>query len=333
MRPRLTSLGLTVLIVAMAAASAVAQTAREPSAPTGADAIARSVTEQQILEQFGRAQGDVGIPDRKAAVLEQPQGRRYQNYHERALPWIGGVLILGMIVALAAFYLRVGPINDTPQSGIKIKRFAFIERFTHWMTAASFIVLAITGLNYVFGKWVLFPIIGPDAFSTWSVWGKVAHNAFAWPFLLGILMMILLWVRDNIPDRYDWEWLRQFGGFLSHRHPPAGRFNAGQKMVFWSVAIGGLLLVLSGLVLLFPFWLLDINGMQLTQYVHGTLGMIMIAIILAHIYIGTIGMKNAIDAMETGKVDLAWAKAHHPLWVEAELAHSPEGSQVGAAAE
>jgi formate dehydrogenase subunit gamma len=159
------------------------------------------------------------------------------------------------------------------------------------------------------------------------------HNAFAWPFILGLLFIVVMWIRDNLPDRYDLEWLKEFGGFVSGRHPPARRFNAGQKLIFWSVALGGSLMVLSGLLLLFPFWLLDINGMQLAQYVHGTLGMIMTAIIIAHIYIGTVGMAGASDAMVTGEIDLAWAEAHHRAWVEEERARTLAGPQAGVPAE
>jgi formate dehydrogenase subunit gamma len=156
----------------------------------------------------------------------------------------------------------------------------------------------------------------------------------AWPFMLGLLFMIVIWIRDNIPDRYDWRWLREFGGFLSGTHPPARRFNAGQKLIFWSVALFGLALSASGIIMLFPFWTLDINGMQWAQYVHAIAGAILIAIIIAHIYIGTIGMQGAFSAMESGEVDLTWARAHHSVWVEEEQARGRvPGRSVGAPAE
>src|SRR3546814_873031 len=104
------------------------------------------------------------------------------------------------------------------------------------MTATSFIVLAITGLNYFFGKRLLMPLLGPDAFATWSQWAKYAHNFLSWPFMLGVLIMLVIWLRDNLPDRYDAAWIRAGGGFVGDRPPPnAGRFNAGQKLIFWSV--------------------------------------------------------------------------------------------------
>jgi formate dehydrogenase subunit gamma len=128
--------------------------------------------------------------------------------------------------------------------------------------------------------------------------------------------------------RTDLRWLREFGGFVSGGHPPARRFNAGQKVVFWSVAIGGVLLSVSGILMLFPFSALDINGMQVAQYVHALTGVVLIAIILAHIYIGSLGMEGAYDAMGSGEVDLGWAKTHHSLWVEEEGAKTAKGPQL-----
>ncbi len=140
--------------------------------------------------------------------------------------------------------------------------------------------------------------------------------------------MLVVWIRDNIPDRTDIRWIREGGGFIGDNHPPARRFNAGQKLVFWSVIGGGLLLSASGLVMLFPFSAADINGMQWAQYVHAGVGVLLIAAMLAHIYIGSLGMEGAYDAMGSGEVDLAWAKAHHKLWVEEEQAKTASGRQL-----
>ena len=292
--------------------------------PSGQNPTADAPTEQQLLKalQGGRISGRITILDSKAAVLEQPQGREYQKYHEAWLPWIGGIAIIGMVLALAAFYFTRGRITleDSPQSGQKILRFSFLERLNHWMTATAFILLAITGLNYIFGKRLIFPLIGPDAFAVWSQSAKYVHDFMAWAFMFGLLFMIVVWIKGNLPDRTDIRWLREFGGFVGKRHPPAGRFNTGQKMIFWSVVIGGLALSVTGVMMLFPFSTLDIKGMQTAQYIHATAGVLLIAVIIAHIYIGTLGMEGAYKAMSSGKVDLAWAKAHHSLWVAEEQA-------------
>jgi formate dehydrogenase subunit gamma len=303
---------------------------------TGSDPTAQSVNERQLLQELRKIEGRVSIPDGKASLLEQPQGRDYRQFHEGALPWIAAIAILGALVLLALFYFSKGRIQmeKGPETGVKIKRFNVVERLNHWMTATAFIVLAITGVNYFFGKRLLMPLIGPDAFATWSYWAKYAHNFIAWPFMVGIVLMLLVWIKDNIPDRYDAAWLRAGGGFLSGAHPPASRFNAGQKLIFWSVVIGGIALSVSGIVMLFPFSFADINGMQWAQYVHATTGVIMVAIILAHIYIGSLGMEGAYSAMGSGEVDLGWARAHHSAWVEKQEAKAglPPASRGGVSA-
>lgn len=316
--PVLPALAAMMLAIGLLGAPANAQ------GQSGNNPTAQAVKEQQLLQELNRIQGRITIPDSKASVLEQPQGRGYQSFHEGALPWIGGIAVLGMLVILAVFFLYRGRIRTAaPESGVKIVRFNAVERFTHWLTATAFIVLAITGLNYVFGKRVLMPLVGPESFSVWSQWAKYAHIAISWIFMAGIVVMLVIWIKDNIPDRYDWAWLKSGGGMFdknNRTHPPAERFNAGQKLIFWAVILGGGALSVSGLFLLFPFQFADINGMQIAQYLHAIAGMIMIAVILAHIYIGTLGMEGAYQAMGTGEVDLVWAEEHHRIWVERERA-------------
>lgn len=297
----------------LAAAPAMAQS------PAGSNPTEQAVSEQQLREELNKIQGRISIPDQKAATLEQPQGRDYRGFREGALPWIGGIVILGMLFLLAVFYFVRGPVRtQAPGTNEKILRFNALERFVHWMTAAAFIVLAITGLNFIFGKRLLMPLMGPDAFAIWSQWAKYAHDFVSWAFMLGIVIMLFMWVWDNLPDRYDAQWLKVGGGLFdksNRTHPPAGRFNTGQKLIFWSVIVGGSALSVSGIFLLFPFDFADINGMQWAQYIHATVGVLMIAVILAHIYIGTLGMEGAYEAMGSGTVDLNWAKEHHSAWV------------------
>ena len=195
-------------------------------------------------------------------------------------------------------------------------RFNSFERFVHWMTATSFIVLALSGLNITFGKDVLLPLIGPNAFSTWSRAAKYAHNFISFPFTLGVVLIFLMWISGNIPNRVDIEWLKRGGGIVGHDHPPAYRFNAGQKGVYWIVVLGGTAVAITGYLLLFPFYATNIAGMQLAQVVHGVVAVLFFAVMLAHIYIGTIGMEGAFEAMGQGTVDLNWAKEHHSLWLE-----------------
>jgi formate dehydrogenase subunit gamma len=317
--------GLALSLIIAVAAPAGAQQPRQIN-PT-----ASAVQEEQLLRELNSVSGRTTLPDAKSANIINPPGRDYRGFHESALPWVGGIAIIGMLIVLALFYFAKGPIRFVRAggTGAKILRFNAFERFTHWLTATSFILLALSGLNYIFGKRLLMPLIGPDAFAVWSQYAKYIHNYLAWPFMIGILIMLVLWVRHNLPDRYDAGWLRAGGGFFNNTHPPARRFNAGQKLIFWSVIIGGLAMSISGLIMLFPFSAADMSGMQWAQYVHATIGVLLIAVILAHIYIGSLGMEGAYAAMNTGEVDLAWAKTHHPVWVEEEEAKRREAGRGG----
>jgi formate dehydrogenase subunit gamma len=201
-----------------------------------------------------------------------------------------------------------------------VPRFTSFERFSHWLTAVSFVVLGLTGLNITFGKVLLRPWIGPDAFSAWSQIAKYVHNYTSFSFVIGLAVIITMWMKDNIPDWVDVEWFRKGGGFIKSKHAPARRFNAGEKLVFWGALGFGILVAVSGYLLIFPFYVADIFGMQVAQGVHAIIALLFVAMILGHIYIGTLGMEGAFEAMGTGEVDLNWAKEHHDLWLEDEFA-------------
>jgi formate dehydrogenase subunit gamma len=166
----------------------------------------------------------------------------------------------------------------------------------------------------------LLPLIGPEAFTGWSQWAKYAHNYLSFPFTLGVVLILLMWIAWNFPSRIDVEWLKEGGGIVGNQHPPAKRFNAGQKMIYWIVVLGGGAVAVTGYLLMFPFWGTTIVGMQTAQVIHGIVGVLFVAAMLGHIYIGTIGMEGAFEAMGTGTVDENWAKQHHSLWLEEEKA-------------
>jgi len=301
-----------------------------PTNPAPEGFTAEELELQKTL-QGGRIAGRISIPDERAASLVQPAGRDWREFHNVTLAWIAGVAILGMLAILVGFYATRGRIRiESGRSGHTIQRFNLLERAAHWMTASSFLVLALTGLNLTFGRWVVMPLMGHETFATMTLWGKFAHNFLSFPFALGLVVLFLFWVKDNIPNRGDVAWLKQGGGFIGHAHPPARRFNAGQKGVFWITIGGGTLVAASGYLLIFPFWFTDIAGQQLAHMVHGVIAVLMIAAMLAHIYIGTLGMEGAFDAMGTGQVDLNWAKEHHSLWVEEEVAKARHAVAHGA---
>ena len=294
---------------------------------------AESVHEDQLLnalKEGDKISGRISIPDAMAASLIQPAGRDWRDFHRNKLPIIGGITIIGMFALLLVFLLVRGRIRlDHGFSGTKILRFASFERFTHWLTASCFVVLALSGLNISFGRSLILPLFGADGFATMSAYAKIAHNYLAFPFMLGLLVMFLIWIKDNIPNRIDLEWLKQGGGFFSKgRHVQAERFNAGQKGIFWIVIVGGALMSVSGWFMLFPYLPASVTALQFWTVIHAVVAMLFIAAMLAHVYIGSIGMEGAFEAMGTGEVDLNLAKEHHSLWLEEESTkgHVPSAS-------
>src|ERR1700716_2806069 len=310
------------------------------SAPSNAQQVnptASSVKEQQLLQELNRIQGRVSIPDQRSGVLEQPAGRGWREFRNVTLRWIGGIALLGVLALLVIFFFSRGMGRiEGGRSGHTIVRFTAFERFVHWMTATCFIILAVSGLNITFGRPLLLPLIGPEAFTEWSQWAKYAHNYLSFPFTLGVFLIFMMWIAWNIPNRVDVEWLKEGGGMVGHRHPPADRFNGGQKLIYWIVVIGGGAIAASGYLLMFPFYGTTIAGMQLAQIVHGVVAVLFIAAMLGHIYIGTVGMEGAFEAMWDGTVDVNWAKEHHSLWAEKEIAKGhvsappPEGRMQAA---
>jgi formate dehydrogenase subunit gamma len=316
------------IALAFILAIAVPASAQQPSS---VNPTASAVKEQQLLNALrgGTIDGRVSIPDQKSGTLIQPGGRDWRQFHEVTLRWIGAIAILGMLIILVAFYLIRGQVKlESGYSGRRIVRFNGFERFIHWMTATCFIILAISGLNITFGKPLLMPLLGEPAFAGWSQWAKYAHNYLSFPFTIGVFVVFLMWIGGNIPNKVDIEWAKRGGGIVGDDHPPAYRFNGGQKMIYWIVVIGGTAVAITGYLLMFPFYATDIQGMQLAQTVHAIIAVLFVAAMLAHIYIGSIGMEGAFEAMGEGTVDVNWAKKHHSLWVEQEMARTgPNESQ------
>lgn len=296
--------------------------------------------------RYGSADVKVSARGAATAVLIQDGGMSWLKFRSGALTKFGSYMLLGMLIVLASFYFLRGKIRiDGEKTGNTVTRFNGLERFGHWLLAGSFILLGITGLITLFGRLLIIPLIGKDAFATVALAGKWVHNNVAWAFMLGLLLVFVIWILENIPNRGDLRWLAKGGGLFSKGvHPPAKKFNAGQKIIFWSVIILGVSISISGLSMLFPFQLpmfaktfalINTTGlpqlfgmadlpeilaphqeMQFSQIWHAVVAFVFIAIILAHIYLGSVGMEGAFDAMGSGEVDTQWAKEHHSIWYD-----------------
>jgi formate dehydrogenase subunit gamma len=315
------SIRLVLVVASLLLVAAMPRAHAVTLGPDGAPDPTASVTDQgTLLKQTPRIQGRIDIPDTKAGVLIQPAGRTWDYFHEVLLRWAGAIIVLGTLVALGVAYLIIGRIRiSAGRSEQKVLRFKAFERFSHWLTALSFVILALTGLNITFGKVLLLPLIGPEAFSEISQLAKYLHNFVSFAFVVGLGLIVVIFFKDNFPTKVDIEWLKHGGGFIKNRHAPAGRFNLGEKLVFWFSLAAGVAITLSGFLLLFPFYGTNIAEMQLAQVVHAVVAVLFIALILAHIYIGTLGMEGAFEAMASGEVDLNWAREHHDMWLAEQL--------------
>jgi formate dehydrogenase subunit gamma len=334
--------GLLALGAASVTVAPVAVFDGSASAQTGGAVPGKAVgniSDSELWRRIRRGhRGTVSLPDRQAGVMIQSEGDNWRAIRNGPVSVYGAWLLGAVIVVLALYYLVRGRIPiESGWSGREVERFNNVERFAHWTTAGSFVVLGLTGLNMMYGRYVILPLIGADAFSWFTYYGKIGHNFLGFAFMVGLVLIILVWLRDNMPDSTDWVWIKQGGGLFSRGvHPPARKFNAGQKFVFWLTVLAGASISFTGLSLLFPFTfdvfgptfaLLNMIGfdlpanvtsmqeMLLTQLWHAVLSLVMIAIILAHIYIGWLGMEGAYDAIGSGYVDENWAKEHHSLWV------------------
>lgn len=292
-----------------------------PQAMAQVNPTAESVTEDALFDALGtggNVSGRISIPNQHAGQLIAPENRDWAALQGDTLHTLSIWAVIGMVALLTLFYLVRGKIRvDSGLSGRKILRFNGIERFAHWTLASTFIILALTGLNIIIGRTVILPLVGEGAFGTLSAWGKVAHNFLAWPFMVALVMIVVLWVIHNLPNRVDLEWIKQGGGLLKKGvHPPAKKFNAGQKLIFWAVVVGGGALSFTGVMLLFPAEVATFADWQFYQTIHALTAAVLSAVIIAHIYIGSVGMEGAFDAMGSGEVDENWAKEHHSLWVE-----------------
>ncbi|MBZ2169803.1 MULTISPECIES: formate dehydrogenase subunit gamma [Marinobacter] len=288
--------------------------------------------------RYNKIDPSIQSPGPANSVLIQDAGMPWYKLREGPLISYGGGALLAVIALLIIFYFVRGKIMiDGGPAGTTVERFKAIERFGHWLLAGSFIALAITGLITLMGRSFLIPVIGKEAFAPLANGSKWLHNNIAWAFMLGLVMTFCMWVVHNIPSKLDWQWLKAGGGIFTKSHPSARKFNAGQKIIFWTVMLLGLSVSLSGLSMLFPFEmpmfaktfnvinsifgtdlptvLAPHEEMQYANIWHSIVAFAMMVAIIAHIYIGSVGMEGAFDAMGTGQVDREWARQHHDLWV------------------
>ncbi|MDP3669007.1 MAG: formate dehydrogenase subunit gamma [Telluria sp.] len=272
------------------------------------------------------------LPALEAAVLIQPKaqfpgqarattaGEAWRQYRNGPLTNIGGWILTIVLLVIVALYLIKGQVKlEGTATGRLIERFTLVERLAHWTMAISFVLLALTGGIMLFGKYVLLPVFGLTLFGWLAFACKNIHNFLGPVFTVSIVVFFVLFVRDNLPAKGDLNWFVRFGGLFSGKHVSSGRFNAGEKIIFWgAVVLFGLIISTSGFVLdmLVPGLLYTRGTMQIANIVHIVATVLAASMILGHIYLGTLGMEGAYQSMRTGHVDDAWAQQHHDLWYD-----------------
>jgi formate dehydrogenase subunit gamma len=281
------------------------------------------------VRESGNQPGYSSLPGAEKGVLIQPfvqypgsrltsAGEAWRQVRNQWLLPYGGSLLLIVVLAFGLFYWGKGPLgHEHPGEGGRIERFTPFERAAHGCNAVAFVILAISGIVMAFGKFFLLPVIGGHLFGWLSYALKTAHNFVGPLFVVSLVVVFITFVRDNLPNKTDLNWLMKAGGALGDA--PAHRFNAGEKIVFWfGVLLLGSIVAGSGLVLdkLIPDLAYTRGQMQMAHMVHAVSTIVMMAMLLGHIYLGTIGTKGAYRAIHTGYVNDGWAREHHRLWYD-----------------
>ena len=332
---RLAGIGLALWILGAAAVAGAQSPAVDPQE---AD-LARQQAEQQKLQPLNNQPvwkevrsglpQVTSLPGRETNVLIQSQGQTWRAARVSVATALGG-LIAVLFAVLCGYYLWRGSIElSGKRTGRKIERFTPLQRITHWAMGLTFAALAITGAILTFGKALLLPLIGYTLFSWLATLAKYVHNFTGPIFSVALPIFIAVYLRENLPKAHDLQWMLKFGGMFDragNTHVPSGKFNAGEKGLFWSlVVLASLVLVVTGYILNFPNFDQIRQTMQFANIVHMTAGLLGIAMALVHIYMGTVGMKGAYEAMRYGYVDEAWAKEHHELWYDDVMAGRAPG--------
>ncbi len=231
------------------------------------------------------------VKGRETGVLVQTYGETWRQLRNAWITPLAGWLIAAVVVAIGVFYRWRGSIKvHGAPTGRLIERFTPFERYTHGVVAISFVILGVSGLIMMVGKYVLLPVIGYTLFAWLAQLSKHSHNFVGPVFIVSLLMFIVMFAKDNLPRLYDIVW-------------------------FWTgVVVLSLIVSASGLVLLFPNFDQVRAVMIEANVLHMVSAGAVMAMSLGHMYLGTIGLEGAYGAMRTGYVDETWAKEHHEYW-------------------
>jgi formate dehydrogenase subunit gamma len=294
---------------------AIAETDSNRGMPSAAVLNPAAELWRDVRQRDGRSSGQTQIRGVDAGVLINANGERWRKFRMQQLIPIGGTVLVGIVVLLGVFYMIRGKVLiEGGPSDRKLFRYTTYERMIHWFVASVFLFLAITGLILLFGRPVLIPVMGKEAFSILASACKEGHNLMGPLFLVAVVLIFIQFVRRNIYQKGDLSWLLRGGGIIGKKHVPSNFFNMGEKSMFWLLVLVGGVIIASGLVLLFPLFGQGREWMELAHVGHTLGALLMVTVIIGHIYIGSVGMEGALEGMTTGYCDLNWAKEHHDHW-------------------
>ena len=311
---RLILLVLCALLAQIAGASNLPP--QRPASPDGVTAVNPGAELwREVRQRDGKNVGISQVPGVDTGILINVEGDRWARFRVE-YPVRFAPLVLGAIILLLfAFYAIRGKVGiDGGASGNMLRRFTDYERILHWMLAIVFSFLAVTGLILLLGRGLLIPIIGQQAFALLASASKEGHNLFGPIFLLSLLLMLTRFARRNIYERGDLTWLLRGGGFIGKGHVSGGFFNMGEKSWYWMVILLGLAISISGLILVSPGLGQGRVIMEVSHVVHVLVAIVLIAVSIGHMYMGSIGTEGSAEAMISGYVDINWAEAHHDRW-------------------
>jgi formate dehydrogenase subunit gamma len=271
---------------------------------------------REVRQREAPGVGSTQVQGVDTGVLINVGGEEWRQFRMETLVPVGGMVLGAAVGLIALFYLVRGTIRiPGGRSGQRVARFTEYDRILHWSTVFLFYFLAITGLVLLYGRFVLIPLLGPEGFAVTASACKEGHNLFGPIFAVVLVLLIVQFVRSNLPTWVDVKWLLKGGGLFGG-HASAGYFNGGEKVWFWLVTLFGLAISVSGFILLFQNFDQGRPVMEISHVIHGSLALLLIAGSLGHAYIGTLGMEGSLESMTTGSVDANWAASHHDLWME-----------------
>jgi len=271
---------------------------------------------REVRQRDGRViDGISQVQGVETGVLINARGDQWARFRVNEVTKTVSYALLAVFGVLVLVYVLRGRVAiEGGPSGRVVRRFTDYERIVHWTLAIVFLFLAITGLILLLGRPLLLPLFGKEVFALFASASKEGHNLFGPLFLVSLLMMLFSFTRHNLYEKGDLGWLLRLGGLIGDGHPSVGFFNMGEKIWYWIVILFGLVVSISGLVLVSPNFGQGRVVMEISHLVHVVGALVLMLGSLGHVYMGTIGSDGALQGMTSGYVDTNWANAHHDRW-------------------